>query len=183
MTDVKSGVNPLFLREEELRQGMELLFYAYRDFTDEADIMLGRFKLGRAHHRTLYFVGRYPGISVSELLAILRITKQSLARVLNDLVRQGFITQTAGLHDRRRRHLELTPKGLDLERQLTEKQRSRIARAYRQAGAEAVEGFRKVLLGIINEHDRRLLQPQSQAAAATNPRPPGAVVARGGGRS
>lgn len=166
MADIKSGVNPLFLREEELRQGMELLFYAYRDFTDEADAMLVRYKLGRAHHRALYFVGRHPGISVSELLAILRITKQSLARVLNDLVRQGFITQTAGMSDRRRRHLELTPKGLDLERQITEKQRSRIARAYRQAGAEAVEGFRKVLLGIVNEHDRRLLQPPATAERA-----------------
>lgn len=176
MADLKSGVNPLFLREEELRQGMELLFYAYRDFTDEADVMLARFKLGRAHHRALYFVGRYPGIGVSELLAILRITKQSLARVLNDLVDQGFITQATGLSDRRRRHLELTAKGLDLERQLTEKQRARIAKAYRQAGAEAVEGFRKVLLGIINEHDRRLLQPQTQ--------PTGAVAAsRDGGRS
>lgn len=161
---------------------MELLFYAYRDFTDEADVMLARFKLGRAHHRALYFVGRYPGISVSELLAILRITKQSLARVLNDLVQQGFITQTAGMSDRRRRHLELTPKGLDLERQLTEKQRARIARAYRQAGAEAVEGFRKVLLGIINEHDRRLLQPQTQAAGGPT-RPPGAVTASRDGRS
>lgn len=181
MADVKSGVNPLFLREEELRQGMELLFYAYRDFTDEADLMLARFKLGRAHHRALYFVGRYPGISVSELLAILRITKQSLARVLNDLVDQGFITQTAGMNDRRRRHLDLTPKGLDLERQLTEKQRARIAKAYRQAGAEAVEGFRKVLLGIINEHDRRLLQPQVQASGSAM-HPPGAApaTARGG---
>ena len=182
MADIKSGVNPLFLREEELRQGMELLFYAYRDFTDEADTMLARFKLGRAHHRALYFVGRYPGISVSELLAILRITKQSLARVLNDLVQQGFITQTAGMSDRRRRHLELTPNGLDLERQLTEKQRARIARAYRQAGAEAVEGFRKVLLGIINEHDRRLLQPQTQAAGGPT-RAPGAVAASRDGRS
>jgi DNA-binding MarR family transcriptional regulator len=182
MADVKSGVNPLFLREEELRQGMELLFYAYRDFTDEADVMLARFKLGRAHHRTLYFVGRYPGISVSELLAILRITKQSLARVLNDLVHQGFITQTTGMSDRRRRHLELTPKGLDLERQITEKQRARIARAYRQAGAEAVEGFRKVLLGIINEHDRRLLQPQTPVAGQPA-RGPAALTSPREGRS
>ncbi|HEY4134704.1 MAG TPA: MarR family transcriptional regulator [Alphaproteobacteria bacterium] len=173
MADIKSGVNPLFLREEELRQGIELLFYAYRDFTDEADTVLARYKLGRAHHRALYFVGRHPGISVSELLAILRITKQSLARVLNDLVRQGFITQTAGMTDRRRRHLELTPKGLELERQLTEKQRARVARAYRQAGAEAVEGFRKVLLGIINEHDRRLLQPPgTQLAGPGTPATP-----------
>ncbi|HEU0070059.1 MAG TPA: MarR family transcriptional regulator [Alphaproteobacteria bacterium] len=176
MADVKSGVNPLFLREEELRQGMELLFYAYRDFTDEADAMLVRYKLGRAHHRALYFVGRHPGISVSELLAILRITKQSLARVLNDLVRQGFITQTAGMSDRRRRHLELTPKGLELERQITEKQRARIARAYRQAGGEAVEGFRKVLLGIINEHDRRLLQPP--ASGTPGPATPAAPARR-----
>lgn len=179
MADIKSGVNPLFLREEELRQGMELLFYAYRDFTDEADAMLVRYKLGRAHHRALYFVGRHPGISVSELLAILRITKQSLARVLNDLVRQGFITQTAGMTDRRRRHLELTPKGLDLERQITEKQRARVARAYRQAGGEAVEGFRKVLLGLINEHDRRLLQPPGTNERGGTPgAPPSAAPAR-----
>jgi DNA-binding MarR family transcriptional regulator len=102
--------------------------------------------------------------------------------VLNDLVRQGFITQTAGMNDRRRRHLELTPKGLDLERQLTEKQRARIAKAYRQAGAEAVEGFRKVLLGIINEHDRRLLQPQVQASGSAT-QPPGASAAGRGGRT
>jgi hypothetical protein len=86
------------------------------------------------------------------------------------------------MSDRRRRHLELTPKGLDLERQLTEKQRARIARAYRQAGAEAVEGFRKVLLGIINEHDRRLLQPQAQAATGSA-RPPGALATARDGRS
>ncbi len=155
MTDLKSGVNPLFLREEELRQGIELLYYAYRDFTAEPSAILARYSFGRAHHRVIYFVGRNPGISVSELLKILRVTKQSLSRVLSQLVREGFITQRPGIRDRRRRLLELTPKGNELERRLSQDQRERLALAYRQAGAEAVEGFRKVLLGIIDEEDRR----------------------------
>ncbi len=155
MADVKTGVNPLFLREEELRQGIELVYFAYRDFTAEPDEILAKFDFGRAHHRVIYFVGRNPGMTVSDLLDILRITKQSLSRVLGQLVREDFITQRAGTRDRRQRLLELTPKGVILERQLTETQRTRIAAAYRAAGAEAVEGYRKVLLGMINEVDRR----------------------------
>ena len=155
MTDIKPVVNPLFLRDEELRQGIELVFYAYRDFTAEPDSILSRYKFGRAHHRVIYFVGRNPGITVSELLDILRITKQSLSRVLSQLVREGFITQQPGSRDRRQRLLELTPAGNELERQLSHSQRERIAQAYREAGAEAVEGYRKVILGMINEDDRR----------------------------
>ena len=150
MPDIKSATNThLFLREEELRQGIELLFYAYRDFTAEPDSMLARYGFGRAHHRVIYFVGRYPQMTVTELLGILRITKQSLSRVLGQLVRQGFIVQRPGARDRRQRLLELTPKGVELERQLSETQRQRVAKAYREAGAQAVEGFRKVMLGII----------------------------------
>jgi len=154
MTDVKSGVNPLFLREDDLRQGIELLFFGYRDFTAEPDAMLAEIGLGRAHHRAIYFIGRNPGISVTDLLAILRITKQSLSRVLGDLVDQGFVDQKQGTRDRRRRLLELTPKGVELERRLSENQRQRMARAYRTAGAEAVEGFRRVMLGLIDDVDR-----------------------------
>ena len=150
-----SRPNPLFLREEELRQAMELLFYAYRDFTDEPDALLADFGFGRAHHRTIYFIGRNVGITVSELLEILKITKQSLSRVLGQLVREGFVIQRTDTADRRRRRLYLTDKGNDLERRLTEIQISRIAQAYRGAGAEAVAGFRTVLRGIINEDDRR----------------------------
>jgi DNA-binding MarR family transcriptional regulator len=156
MADIKSGgVNPLFLREEELRQGIELVFYAYRDFTAEPDAILSKYRFGRAHHRVIYFVGRNPGITVSELLGILKITKQSLSRVLGQLVNEGFIIQEQGERDRRQRLLKLTEEGTGLERQLTRSQRERIARAYREAGAEAVEGYRKVILGMINEEDRR----------------------------
>jgi DNA-binding MarR family transcriptional regulator len=154
MTDIKTGINPLFLREEELRQGIELLFFAYRDFTSEPDAILADYGFGRAHHRVIYFVGRNPGMTVSDLLDILRITKQSLSRVLGQLVEEGFVTQRPGIRDRRQRLLALTEKGIELERQLTERQRARIARAYREAGAEAVEGFRKVMLGLIDEADR-----------------------------
>lgn len=148
MVDVKGGANPLFLRDEEIREGIELLFYAYRDFTGEPDDILARYGFGRAHHRVLHFVGRHPGITVSGLLVILRITKQSLSRVLKQLVERGFISQRADVDDRRKRVLELSEKGHTLERQLFETQRRRFARAYRESGAEAVDGFRKVLGGI-----------------------------------
>jgi DNA-binding MarR family transcriptional regulator len=150
--------NPLFLREEELRQGIELLFYAYRDFTGEADSILAELEFGRAHHRVVYFVGRYPDITVSGLLKILRITKQSLSRVLRELIDKGYIDQTTGAEDRRQRLLKLTDKGMALERDLTAAQARRVARAYREAGAVAVEGFRKVLLGILDEENRRVVE-------------------------
>ena len=155
MTDIKGGANPLFLRDDELRQGIELIFYAYRDFTSEPDAILSQYGLGRAHHRVIYFVGRNPGINVSELLSILRITNQSLSRVLSKLIQEGFITQKSGAQDRRKRLLSLTIKGEELERRLTLNQRERVARAYREAGADAVEGYKKVLLGIINTVDHR----------------------------
>lgn len=158
MSDPRSQANPLFLREEDLRQGIELLFYAYRDFTDEPDVLLARIGFGRAHHRVIYFVGRYPGITVSGLLRILRITKQSLSRVLRQLIDEGYVEQKSGERDRRQRLLTLTPKGVELERELSSRQRARIARAYREAGAVAVDGFRKVLLGILDEPNRRAVE-------------------------
>ena len=108
MADMKTGPNPLFLREEELRQAIELLYFAYRGFTAGPDRILADYGFGRAHHRVIYFVGRHPAITVKDLLAILGITKQSLSRVLGQLVRDGFITQRPGPRDRRQRLLELT---------------------------------------------------------------------------
>jgi DNA-binding MarR family transcriptional regulator len=155
MADLKSPPDTAFLTDEELRQGMELLFYAYRDFTGEPDAILATYGFGRAHHRVIYFVGRNPKITVSDLLVILKITKQSLSRVLSQLVREGFIVQHPGPRDRRQRLLELTPKGVALENMLSESQRQRIEAAYRAAGPDAVEGFRRVMLGIVNPEDRR----------------------------
>ena len=103
MAEGKTPANLLFLREEDLRQGIELLFYAYRDFTAEADAMLAELGFGRAHHRVIYFVGRKPGMTVSELLDILKITKQSLGRVLKQLVDEGYVVQKEGENDRRQR--------------------------------------------------------------------------------
>src|SRR6266481_8047249 len=101
MAEIRPQANPLFLREEDLRQGIELLFYAYRDFTTEADAMLLQYGFGRAHHRVIYFVGRNPGMPVSALLDVLKITKQSLSRVLGQLLRQGFIQRRPGSEERR----------------------------------------------------------------------------------
>ncbi len=132
-----------------------MLFFGYRDFISEPDRILADCGLVRAHHRVIYFVGRHPGATVSSLLSILRITKQSLSRVLSQLVEEGYIVQRQGASDRRQRLLTLTEKGKALEEELTETQRRRLARAYKEAGAEAVEGFRKVMLGIMSDQEDR----------------------------
>jgi DNA-binding MarR family transcriptional regulator len=155
MSDINSPTHTRAVSEEEVRDGIELLFFAYRDFTAEPDAILARYGFGRAHHRVIHFVGRHPQMTVSELLAILRITKQSLSRVLGQLVRQEFIVQQKGSHDRRQRLLELTPKGRDLEQKLSEPQRTRIGNAYQYAGPQAVDGFRNVMLGIIASYEDR----------------------------
>jgi DNA-binding MarR family transcriptional regulator len=154
MAETRSPANPLFLRDEELRQGIELMFYAYRDFTFESDQQLKLYQLGRAHHRALYFIGRHPGQTVGHLLAILKVTKQSISRVLKDLLEQQYVEQKSGPRDRRERRLWLTDKGQVLERELTDRQSQRFARAYRETGAESVEGFRKVLLGLLDPAER-----------------------------
>ena len=144
-------------REQHLNEALELFFFAYREFTAYPDEILARRDLQRVHHRILYFVGRNPGITVSDLLRILAITKQSLSRVLGQLVEEGFVAQEQDSKDRRRRLLTLTEKGRGLERDLTERQMTRIARAYREEGPEAVAGFKRVLLGIVDEQNRRFL--------------------------
>lgn len=144
------------LSDEEVRQALELLFFAYRDFTGEPDTILASSGYGRAHHRVIYFVGRNPSITVNRLLGILKITKQSLSRVLGQLVREGYIDQETDSADRRRRTLTLTAKGEALEGELTACQGARIRRAYLSAGPEAVQGFKAVLAQIINEEDRAL---------------------------
>ena len=157
-----SHANPLFLREEELRRGIELLFFAYRDFTKEPDAILEELGLGRAHHRIIYFVGRYPEMPVSDLLEILQITKQSLSRVLKHLIRENYIQQTQGQRDRRQRLLRLTDKGAKLEHRLTATQKKLIAASFRDAGAESVDGFIKVMMGMLAKtgDKARLKSPQ-----------------------
>lgn len=153
-TSLPAGRNLLFLREEELRLAQDLLFFGYRDFTAGADVILAELGMGRAHHRVLHFVGRRPGITVGDLLAILAITKQSLGRVLQPLVEEGYVIQTPGRSDRRQRLLALTEKGATLERRLFERQRETVMRAYREAGPVAVEGFRRVMRGLMGEQAR-----------------------------
>lgn len=159
-----AGTALLFLREEQMRLAQDLFFFAYRDLTASADVILEELDLGRAHHRALHFIGRRPGIAVSELLALLRITKQSLARVLGELVSRGYVQPTQGPRDRRQRLLSLTDAGRALERRLFERQRERMVAAYREAGGAAVEGFRRVMRGVMDEQTRSLLEPRDATA-------------------
>ena len=153
---VESSTDPTssFLHDDELIRGIEMLFYAYRDFTSDPDEILQAYGFGRAHHRVVHFVGRNPGMTVTELLAILKVTKQSLNRVLSQLVAEEFIAQEKGSRDRRQRLLSLTAKGLTLFAELSGPQKARVAKAYREAGAEAVAGYRKVLADLLNTEER-----------------------------
>lgn len=164
-----AGRNLLFLREEEIRLAQDLLFFGYRDFTAGADAILAGLEMGRAHHRVLHFVGRRPGITVGELLGILAITKQSLGRVLTPLVEQGYVTQAPGRADRRQRLLSLTPEGQALERRLYERQRETVMAAYREAGPAAVEGFRRVMRGLMGPEARAALARLEAAPEAEAP--------------
>lgn len=152
-----AGTGHLFLREEQIRLAQDLMFFAYRDFTGAADKILDELGLGRAHHRALHFIGRNPGMTVGDLLGLLRITKQSLARVLTALIEQGTVQQLPGRNDRRQRLLSLTPAGIALERRLFDRQRAVLMLAYRDAGGPAIEGFRRVMRGVMDADARAYL--------------------------
>ncbi|SEA13144.1 MarR family winged helix-turn-helix transcriptional regulator [Rubrimonas cliftonensis] len=148
------GEHLLYLTDEQLRQGIELMFFAYRDFTADPDRILEEFGYGRAHHRALHFVARRPGLTVQGLLDILRVTKQSLNRVLRQLIEDRMIESRVGAQDRRQRLLSLSAKGAALEARLSEAQRARMRRAFSEAGPQAVAGFRQVLERMIDAEAR-----------------------------
>lgn len=149
------SASPLFLREPELRRGIELLYFGYSHFLRGADAVLDRRGLGRAHHRALYFIGRQPDLTVSELLRLLSITKQSLGRVLNELAERGLVETRTGTADRRQRLLRLTAEGAALEAELFEALREKLSEAYTRADRDAVSGFWTVLEGLIPEEERK----------------------------
>jgi DNA-binding MarR family transcriptional regulator len=155
-SDPLRSASPLFLREQEIRRGVELLYFGYSHLTRSIDERLAEQGLGRAHHRALYFIARQPDLSVSQLLGLLAITKQSLGRVLGELIERELVDMRPGDRDRRQRLLRLTPAGRSLESQLFEALRERMSSAYQSAGQGAVGGFWAVLEGLIpaSERDR-----------------------------
>lgn len=148
------GGRLLFLTDDQLRQCAEMMFFAYRAFTSDPDEILRERGFWRAHHRALHFIGARRTLTVGDLMDILGITKQSLNRVLRELIEKGLVEQRIGEKDRRQRLLSLTPAGADLERQLAEAQRARLRRAFLEAGSEAVDGFRAVLERMVDPDDR-----------------------------
>lgn len=154
-TQVFGGENLLFLTDEQLRQGIEAMFFAYRGFTADPDRILGEMSYGRAHHRAIHFINRAPGTTVNNLLSILGVTKQSLNRVLRTLIADGLVESRVGTSDKRERHLFLTDEGRSLESELSNAQRERMRAAYRDAGPEAVSGFKQVLEAMMDTDMRR----------------------------
>ena len=146
--------SPLFLREPEIRRGVELLYFGYSHLTRSIDESLSAQGLGRAHHRALYFIARQPDLRVSDLLRLLAITKQSLGRVLNELTERALVEMRIGKTDRRQRLLRLTAAGTELESALFEALRTKLSAAYASAGPNAVAGFWQVLEGLVPEPER-----------------------------
>lgn len=147
------GASPLFLREAEIRRGIELLHFGYSYLNRAVDNRLARQGLGRAHQRALYFIARQPGLTISDLLKHLAITKQSLGRVINDLVESNMVETSQGRTDRRQKRLRLTGAGAAFEADLFDDLRAKLAHAYGEAGQSAVSGFWKVLEGLIPEDE------------------------------
>src|SRR5437016_10966516 len=149
-----SGAEGAARAQEPIWDIIELLFFAYRDFIGDPDDVLAKLGFGRAHHRVLHFVNRNPGMKVAELLDILNITKQSLGRVLKQLVDQGYVLQKEGANDRRQRLLYVTPKGETLAMKLAGLQTARIARALAELGPNAHEAACRLLTAMINGDNR-----------------------------
>ena len=149
------GESLLFLTDDQLRKGIQAMFFAYRGFTADPDRILEQYGYGRAHHRAMHFINRSPGTTVNNLLSVLGVTKQSLNRVLRTLIGDGLVDSRIGNRDKRERHLYLTDTGQSLERELSDAQRARMRDAYRKAGPDAVAGFRQVLEAMMDPEMRR----------------------------
>jgi DNA-binding MarR family transcriptional regulator len=157
---------------EPLWDLIELLFFAYRDFVSDPDHVLANLNFGRAHHRVLHFVSRHPGIKVADLLDILKITKQSLGRVLKQLIDEGYVMQKEGANDRRQRLLYASPKGEGLTLQLAGSQTARISRALAELGPGAHEEARRFLIAMLDGDGRDgVLRLIEDAGSAGKPAP------------
>ena len=165
MVEHLGSENLLYLTDEQLRKGIEAMFFAYRGFTADPDRILETLDYGRAHHRALHFIHRSPGTTVNNLLNILGVTKQSLNRVLRALLEDGLVESRVGKQDKRERHLYLTEKGAELERGLSDAQRARMRAAYRAAGPQAVQGFRQVLEAMMDPEMKRQYQALKEGGA------------------
>ncbi len=159
------GESLLFLTDDQLRKGIEAMFFAYRGFTADPDRILAKHGYGRAHHRAVHFINRSPGTTVNNLLDILGVTKQSLNRVLRTLIEDGLVESRIGTRDKRERNLFLTEAGAALEAELSTAQRERMRAAYRTAGPEAVAGFRTVLEAMMDPDLRRHFSTLKEAGA------------------
>ena len=154
MADLNKLITPLFLNEKEIRKIIELMFFSYRDFTSGPDKILEKIGFGRAHHRVIYFVGKNENLTIKELLAILQITKQSLSRVLNQLVKEKYIILSIG-EDKRTKKLTLSKKGQDLEKKLSDIQISKIYNVIKNFDEMDINGFKKVLYEMIDHKNQK----------------------------
>ena len=150
MADLNKLLTPIFLKDQEIRKIIELIFFSYREFTSGPDEILENLNFGRAHHRVIYFVGKQENITIRNLLLILQITKQSLSRVLNQLVKDKYIILSKG-SDKRTKNLSLTQKGCELEKKLSDIQINRIKKILKNLDENNINGFKKILYEMIDE--------------------------------
>mgnify|MGYP001207157387 CR=1 FL=1 len=154
MTDLNNLISPFFLNDKEIRKVIELVFFSYRDFTSGPDKILSKLHFGRAHHRIIYFVGKKNNITIKELLSVLKITKQSLSRVLNQLVKEKFVIVSTGV-DKRTKRLSLTLKGEKLENELSTIQINKIKNVINNFSEENINSFKKILYEMIESDNKK----------------------------
>ena len=157
MADLNNLLSPFFLNDKEVRKVIEPIFFSYRDFTSGPDKILENLNFGRAHHRVIYFVGKKNNITIKELLGVLKITKQSLSRVLNQLVNERFIIVSTGV-DKRTKKLSLTDKGKRLENELSTIQINKIRGVINKFSEENINGFKKILYEMIEADNKKIFQ-------------------------
>jgi DNA-binding MarR family transcriptional regulator len=149
---------------DDYKDAIELMFFAYRDFISDPDLILSDHGFGRAHHRVLHFVGYNPGLSIAELLEILQVTKQSLARILRDLIDMDYIRQEIGDEDRRKRLLYLSKKGRELHKELLAPQINRFANVLQTIGPEKFSAWKDVMRGVISERNKEAVDGHIERA-------------------
>ena len=154
MADLNKLLTPLFLNEKEIRKIIELMFFSYRDFTSGPDKILEKIGFGRAHHRVVYFVGKQQNLTIKELLSILKITKQSLSRVLNQLVKEKYVILAIG-EDKRTKKLSLSKKGHELEKKLSAIQITKIYDVIKNFEENEINGFKKVLYSMVEDKNKK----------------------------
>ena len=158
MTNLNNIFSPLFLKNKELKVAFELLFFTIKDFDKNISLLLKKFNYNKTHFAVIFLASNNYYLTIKDLLTILDIKKQSLSKIINKLKNDGVIVLRKSKKDKRKKNIYLTKKGIKIEKKLTEKQVQNIANAYKNAGTDSINGFKKILVNLISKNSKNILR-------------------------